>query len=697
MPTVEPPARVLVTGANGFTGCHIVQALLNHGFSVRGTVRSTSKAEYLITKFALYGPRFECVVVPDMNAKVDNPNELILKPAVEGIVSLLESARKYGPGIKRVVVTSSTGAVMEPKDKPYVYTEADWNESALKAVKEGGSNDPFTVYCATKLLIERTAMEYAERNKSRINFDVVRLVPASIFGPPIHQIDSLEAITLGSPLILYVKLARKSLKGLSPAGFDASAHNMTDVRDVAELHVLGLRTDEVGGERLFIIGHHYNWRDAYAAINDADPQLPGTPVGLSVSSMEDSVPMKLYSGAKAKRIFKDFEYRVPAETMRDTWTEFIRRGWTHVVLEVRDIRLPLTSINPTLEAALAQWKKGEGKASSPIRERIVVYTKKDLVDGGEQALKRALSKHFDHRTHFNSKAEPGDLRNLHSQLVSIARDNSETTPILNVLVVGMPNMGKSTLLNSLRWAGTANSTKALRTSALPGLTQKTSERLKLNLDPPIYAVDSPGVMAPYLGSGEEGRERALKLALIAGIKESLHDDETLAAYLLYKLNRLNPSGPAYLSILPTGAPQSPIRSIEPFLELLSRRIGARLKGDEPDIQRTAKWFIKWWREGGAKSWPMTHGWGFDFDFLTNGTYAEANGGRVGEEALEEGTLEAKIDRHVARFAEGMKTWGDDVSGAFGTSPTREKHVAKVERKRARDMKRRRQSLKAAPP
>lgn len=54
----------------------------------------------------------------------------------------------------------------------------------------------------------------------------------------------------------------------------------------------------------------------------------------------------------------------------------------------------------------------------------------------------------------------------------------------------------------------------MRTSALPGLTQKTSERLKLCHDPPIYAVDSPGVMVPFLGRGNEGRERAFKLALI---------------------------------------------------------------------------------------------------------------------------------------------------------------------------------------
>lgn len=57
-------------------------------------------------------------------------------------------------------------------------------------------------------------------------------------------------------------------------------------------------------------------------------------------------------------------------------------------------------------------------------------------------------------------------------------------------------------------------TKALRTSSQPGLTRALSERLKLNLDPPIYAVDSPGVMMPFLGVGDVGKERGMKLALI---------------------------------------------------------------------------------------------------------------------------------------------------------------------------------------
>ena len=56
--------------------------------------------------------------------------------------------------------------------------------------------------------------------------------------------------------------------------------------------------------------------------------------------------------------------------------------------------------------------------------------------------------------------------------------------------------------------------KALRTSAQPGMTRVLSTRLKLSVDPLVYAYDSPGVMLPFLGKGMVGAERGVKLALI---------------------------------------------------------------------------------------------------------------------------------------------------------------------------------------
>jgi uncharacterized protein YbjT (DUF2867 family) len=66
MPAVNPGSKVLVSGANGFVATWIVRVLLERGFSVRGTVRSESKAGYLRKVFSSCGDKYEVVVVEDI-------------------------------------------------------------------------------------------------------------------------------------------------------------------------------------------------------------------------------------------------------------------------------------------------------------------------------------------------------------------------------------------------------------------------------------------------------------------------------------------------------------------------------------------------------------------------------------------------------------------------------------------------------
>ena len=61
--------KVLVTGASGFFAAWVVKTLLEQGYYVRGTVRSTSKGDYLARLFVDHADRFEYVIVEDM-AKV---------------------------------------------------------------------------------------------------------------------------------------------------------------------------------------------------------------------------------------------------------------------------------------------------------------------------------------------------------------------------------------------------------------------------------------------------------------------------------------------------------------------------------------------------------------------------------------------------------------------------------------------------
>jgi uncharacterized protein YbjT (DUF2867 family) len=62
MPVCPPPAKVLVTGASGFIGSWICQALLDAGYAVRAAVRSNNKGDYLRNLFTNFGDKFEYVI-----------------------------------------------------------------------------------------------------------------------------------------------------------------------------------------------------------------------------------------------------------------------------------------------------------------------------------------------------------------------------------------------------------------------------------------------------------------------------------------------------------------------------------------------------------------------------------------------------------------------------------------------------------
>ncbi|KAG8929425.1 methylglyoxal reductase (NADPH-dependent) gre2 [Tulasnella sp. 408] len=311
------------------------------------TVRSESKGEPLKELFKEYGDKFHLVVVPDVTA-LDAYDD-----AVKGVAGVVHVSTP-GPQVsvtdvdgktevRRFVLTGSIITCLEPKEGEYTYTEADWFDTALHIVKaQGAKAPPHLIYGASKILQERAVFDFVEKKKDRISFDVVALLPTLVLGvseersngvalathssyapqPPVNTFVDITSPPPGS--IGWMHQAFNNPDGKNWDGVVQAADVIVDVRDVAELHARALSTEKAGGERYILTGNLFHWQDAWDALN-IEPKLPGAPVGSPGAGKRVHHRLQ-YSNKKSKETF-GFEYRSNEETIRDSWAEFLKRGW----------------------------------------------------------------------------------------------------------------------------------------------------------------------------------------------------------------------------------------------------------------------------------------------------------------------------------------------------------------------------------
>ena len=147
MTTIHKGDTVLVTGATGYIGAHVVEELIAAGYKVRGVSRSIDKAQFLakLMEKKFGKGKLEIVEVPDMTA--DDAYDKAVK-GVSGIIHLTSvvnflKAARMEPMVRSLVVTSSSTAALSPQPNKKIIVHKDtWNDAVLEKVRT--SSEPHT-------------------------------------------------------------------------------------------------------------------------------------------------------------------------------------------------------------------------------------------------------------------------------------------------------------------------------------------------------------------------------------------------------------------------------------------------------------------------------------------------------------------------------------------------------------------------
>ena len=192
-----------------------------------------------------------------------------------------------------------------------------------------------------------------------------------------------------------------------------------------------------------------------------------------------------------------------------------------IVYEVIDARMPISSKIVDIDELIKDKLK------------ILIVTKYDLCDKNETDKILEMYKKMNYKViSFDLKND--NVNNLINETNKIMKDINEVRVkkglkerAARVLIVGVPNVGKSTLINRLVGR------KSAGVGDTPGFT-KTLNWIRVNKD--IELLDSPGILWPKL----EDQEAAHTLAALSSIKEEILNIDSIACFILRKLYELYP-------------------------------------------------------------------------------------------------------------------------------------------------------------
>ena len=249
-----------------------------------------------------------------------------------------------------------------------------------------------------------------------------------------------------------------------------------------------------------------------------------------------------------------------------------------LTIELRDARIPNSSRNPEIKTLTA------GKP------RLVLLTKTSLADPAatEKWIKAcreegAEALAIDSVTGEGMNKIAPTVRRMMSKKLKRYEEKGMTGRRLKAMIVGVPNVGKSSLVNKLCGA------KKAKVEDRPGVTLN---KQWVTTNAGIDLLDTPGVLWPKFEDARTGEN----LALTGAIRDAILDIETMAGILCLRLLEVAPTAFCTRYKLGDPAPLSDLKGHE-LLALVGRKRGYLISGGEIDTERAATMLLDEFRGG----------------------------------------------------------------------------------------------------
>lgn len=244
--------------------------------------------------------------------------------------------------------------------------------------------------------------------------------------------------------------------------------------------------------------------------------------------------------------------------------------FTDVVIEVLDARVPEASHNPMIEG-LRLYRQ---------RPSLKILNKADLADPD---VTQAWLNHFNRQDGVKAVAlsckKAGDAKKIPGLCRSLAPHRGSNLKPLRMMIMGIPNVGKSTLMNALL------NRRIAKVGDEPAVT-KSQQRFELS--PQLTITDTPGMMWPKIQYDSDG----YMLAASHAIGRNAVIDEEVAEFLAVILLQRYPA-------LLQARYKTDVSNMDAIdlLEAVGKRRGYLLKGGELDMEKTAMAFLVDYRSG----------------------------------------------------------------------------------------------------